>query len=262
MARGHAVVAGVYDEREAQDLREAGMASLTPIVVDVTRPDHVEAMARHVGDRGDRLRGVVNSAGIVVAGPLEFLSDADLRQQLDVNVIGLMAVNRALLPMLRVAAGRIVNIGSVGGRLSVPFTGAYSASKFALRALSDALRMELRPSGVHVALVEPGPIATPIWSRSTDAAKQRLAAMPDSAKALYGAEIDRVFSMTRQTEARSIPVAHVVDVVIDALEAKRPRAQYLVGREAHAQAWLSRLPARVRDRVLLRAMGLSTRRPR
>lgn len=253
------MLAGVLDEAQAQEIEDRGVDGITPFVLDVTDPDHVAAAARRV-EMAERevgpLRGVVNNAGLVVAGPLEILADEHLRQQLDVNVLGLMAVTRAMLPALRRSRGRIVNIGSVGGRLAVPFTGPYAASKFAVRALSDALRVELRPAGVTVVLIEPGPIATPIWQRSMEAATRRLERIDPKLRALYEREIEVVFGTTRKTEAAAIPVERVSRAVTRALFDRRARAQILVGAQAYLQAAVSLLPARARDGLLMRALGL------
>lgn len=264
-ALGQTVVAGVLNELEMQRVKASGVQGIIPLELDVTNAEQIAAAVAFVESAEAEfgpVRGVVNNAGLVVAGPLEFISDPDLRVQFDVNVLGLMAVTRAFLPALRSARGRIINIGSVGGRLSVPFTGPYGASKFAVRALSDALRVELRPSGVHVVLIEPGPIATPIWERSLQTAKKRIASFPARARQLYDREIDQVMLMTRKTAAGSIPVDRVVEIVVRALESRRPRAQYLVGAQAYVQAWAARLPASVRDVAVLLAMGLPTHRPK
>src|SRR5690606_21834854 len=145
--------------------------SVVPVLLDVTDDAQIAAGAEAIRSAtGGALHGVVNNAGIAVAGPLEFLPVAALRRQLDVNVIGQIAVTQALLPMVRAARGRLVFVGSIAGRSALPYVGPYSASKFALEALADTLRVELMPWHIHVALIEPGVIATPIWQTSIDAA--------------------------------------------------------------------------------------------
>jgi NAD(P)-dependent dehydrogenase (short-subunit alcohol dehydrogenase family) len=139
------------------------------IELDVTDDDACAALRAQVGDRVDAL---VNNAGIALAGPWEEVAPSELRRILDVNVVGAMAVTRACLPALRAARGVIVNVSSVSGQAGDPLMGPYNASKFALEGASEALRAELKPFGVRVHVVEPGPFRTPI-SRAGEAAAAR-----------------------------------------------------------------------------------------
>lgn len=259
---GATVLAGIFDDAQANWVTGQDVPGVHPIRLDVRSQSDIDAAVARAEQlaAGMPIVGVVNNAGIAVAGPLEYLADEDLRQQFDVNVFGLMAVTRAFLPALRRSRGRVINVGSVGGRLSVPFTGPYAASKFAVRALSDALRVELRPSGVKVILIEPGPIDTPIWQRSMDAALARLDRLPAEARERYRTEIDTIFAATRKTAASAIPVATVRDAIVEAMYAKRPPTSRLLGVQAYVQAAASALPDRIRDRVLMAAMGLSSRK--
>src|SRR5215510_4507027 len=165
---GFQVFAGVRRSEHGEALRRQASDRLTPILLDVTDPQSIEAAVSSVSDAlgGRALVGLVNNAGIDIAGPLETSSITDARLQFEVNVIGLLAVTQAFLRLLRQSKGRIVNIVSVLGRLAIPLMGAYSATKFALEALTDAFRIELRPWGIHVSLIEPGPVATPLWSKT------------------------------------------------------------------------------------------------
>ncbi|MEK7693262.1 MAG: SDR family oxidoreductase, partial [Chloroflexota bacterium] len=164
-ALGWRVFAGVRKGADGEALQRKASARLIPVRIDVTDQASIasacDAVAQELGARG--LDGLVNNAGIAVAAPLEFVPIDDLRRQLEINVIGQIAVTQAFLALIRTARGRIVNIGSVSGKLATPFTGPYSASKFAMEALTDALRIELRPWKIEVSIVEPGSIATPIW---------------------------------------------------------------------------------------------------
>jgi NAD(P)-dependent dehydrogenase (short-subunit alcohol dehydrogenase family) len=262
--QGWQVFAGVRRAGDGERLQRRASPRLQPLLLDVTDLAQVAAaIARVQAARGSRgLDGLVNNAGIVVAAPLEFLPPERLRAQLEVNVTGALAVTQAALPLLRPRRGRIVNIGSVSGLLAQPFTGAYSASKFALEALSDALRMELRPWGIEVVLVEPGAIATPLWEKSVQAADTLLAGLPPEAHALYGPAITvlrgRVGRLTH-----ALPPDSVARVVAAALTVRRPRTRYLVGRDARAGALAARLlPDRLRDVLLLRLSGLPRSAPR
>src|SRR5258708_15197622 len=185
---GMRVAAGVRRERDGEALRREASDRLTPILLDITDATAISAAVDCVttasGETG--LAGIINNAGIAVAGPLELLPLSELRKQLEVNVIGQIAVTQAFLPLLRRGKGRVVMIGSLGGRIVTPFTGAYCASKFAMEALTDALRMELRPWHMHVSIIEPGFIDTPIWEKSKEAASAMLDSLPSQADDLYG----------------------------------------------------------------------------
>jgi len=169
---GFRVFAGVRKDQDGERLKAEASGSVTPVLLDVTDSASIARAAQSVSRAldADSLHGLVNNAGIAVAGPLEMLPLDALRRQLDVNVIGQIAVTQAFLPMLRAAHGRVIIMGSILGRLALPFVGAYSAAKFALEALAESLGMEVRPFGVSVSIIEPGNIATPIWNKSKSTA--------------------------------------------------------------------------------------------
>lgn len=254
-ARGWRVFAGYRAEADADVLRAAASPRLRPVRVDVADEASVRAMAAEVAEALGRggLAGLVNNAGIAVAGPLEFLPLDALRRQLEVNVVGQVAVTQALLPLLRTARGRIVTIGWVSGRFAAPFLGPYAASKHAMEALNDALRVELRPWGMQVSIVEPGAIDTPIWRRSLDAARAMIDAFPPQAEALYGGPMR---GMQGRVEALAgVPPERVARAVLHALTARRARARYVVGRDARIRLLVGRLPTRLRDWLVARAVG-------
>lgn len=257
-AAGFRVFAGVRKDADAEALRKAASERLTPIRLDVTDATQIAQAAEQVraavGEEG--LAGLVNNAGIGVGGPLEFVPIDELRRQFDVNVIGLVAVTQAFLALLRQGRGRIVNMGSVSGRVAMAFVGPYAASKHALEALSDSLRMELKPWGIHVALIEPGVIATPIWQKSREAGDALRKAIPEEGLQLYSQVIERFEEEIRKVERAGHPPEVVADAVHHALTAARPRTRYLVGKAARLQVCLSHLPDRLRDALLLRAMGM------
>jgi NAD(P)-dependent dehydrogenase (short-subunit alcohol dehydrogenase family) len=199
----------------------------------------------------EELDAVVLNAGIAIASPLEFLPAEELARQLDVNVVGQLRVLQAVMPALRKRSGRVVLMGSVGGRSSLPFLGAYAMSKFALEAMADALRVELAPFGMHVSIVEPGTIATAIWTKP-----QRTAdALPVEAATYYGARLQkfRDLAATRSSTA-AVPASEVAKAVEHALAATRPRTRYLVGPDAKRRARLQLLPDRWRDTLLTRRL--------
>jgi NAD(P)-dependent dehydrogenase (short-subunit alcohol dehydrogenase family) len=253
-SRGFHVFAGVRREQDAQDLR-AERPSLDPVRIDVTDADSIDAAREHVtgivGERG--LAGLVNNAGIAVPGPLEYLPLDEIRRQLEVNVIGQIAVTQAFLPLLRTARGRVVNIGSIGGRVALPLLGPYAASKHAMEGVSDSLRRELRPWGIEVSIVRPGPIATEIWERGNTSADELLERMPQ-AEAEYGPAIERAREFAAERTRQAVPPSTVAEVVAHALTAQRPRTRYLVGPRARAMATMRAvLPDRWFDAMLERA---------
>jgi NAD(P)-dependent dehydrogenase (short-subunit alcohol dehydrogenase family) len=257
--RGFQVFAGVRKPADGEALKRTASSRLTPVFVDVTDAASiaaaVEVVAAAAGE--SRLAGLVNNAGIVVSAPLEFLPTAELRRQLEVNVIGQIAVTQAFLPLLRKGRGRVVNIGSIGGRSATPLLGAYNASKFAMEGLTDSLRMELRPWGIAVSIVEPGAIATPIWDKSAAAADAILRDMPPQAQDLYGSMIAAIRTLALSRSKAGVPPAEVASAVAHALTAKRPKTRYLVGRDARIQAMLQLLPDRLRDGLILGVLSRS-----
>jgi NAD(P)-dependent dehydrogenase (short-subunit alcohol dehydrogenase family) len=257
--RGHVVFAGVRREADAERLKRASSERLRPIQIDVTDPSSIFRARQEVESAtgADGLAGLVNNAGVAVAGPLEYLPIEALRLQLEVNVVGQIAVTQAFLPLLRRGRGRVVLMGSIGGRFSTPFLGPYCASKFALEALADALRVELQPWRIHVAIVEPGSIATPIWNKSDGDTARALSGVAESVERDYGAAMAALRHAAAETGRRGLSPDVVAEVVEHALMASRPRTRYLVGRDARVRALLGMLlPDRLRDRLVTRALRL------
>jgi len=256
---GLRVFAGVRRQTDAEALKSKASSRLVAIALDVADSLSVStaasAVAGAVGDAG--LDGLVNNAGVVVTGPVEFLPLPELRRQLEINVVGQVAVTQAFLPLIRAARGRIVNMGSIAGRLATPFSGAYGASKFALEALTDALRLELAPWGISVSIIEPGAVATPIWEKGMKNGAAMLAAAPPEALVLY-AEALEAFKRTSEHAAKN--AADPMDVaraVEHALTAAKPKTRYVVGRRARIGAAMALLvPDRMRDTMVAKAMRL------
>jgi NAD(P)-dependent dehydrogenase (short-subunit alcohol dehydrogenase family) len=245
-------LAAVRKDEDAERLEGRGLRTVR---IDVTDAAQIAAARDALGDAP--LAGLVNNAGIAVAAPLEFIPVDRLRQQLEVNLIGQVAVTQAFLPALRRARGRIVNVSSIGGRVALPLVGAYNASKFGLEGASDALRRELRSQGVDVIVIEPGGVKTPIWKKGEELADEMTEGMPPEAAKLYGRLIERVRAETRKiaTERGSDP-REVAEAIGTALTARRPRARYLVGRDAKLRGPTAKLlPDRLMDRLIARAMG-------
>lgn len=253
-AQGWTVFAGVRREADGDALRHGTEGDIRPLLLDITDAQAIASAAKAVAEAvgGQGLAGVVNNAGIAVAAPLEYLPVDELRRQLEVNVVGQLAVTQALLPLLRAGRGRIVNLGSIGDRIVMPMTGAYHASKFALAALTHGLRMELQPWGIPVVLIEPGTIATPIWATGRATAERIVAGLPAEARKRYGREIEAGIRWTERAARTGISPETVALTITRALTARRPRTRYLVGTDAKVAALLARLPDRLRDRLVLR----------
>jgi NAD(P)-dependent dehydrogenase (short-subunit alcohol dehydrogenase family) len=255
---GWTVLAGVRDPAAGESLaQEAGDGRVVPVELDVTDPAQIAAAVELVREQTAEggLDALVNNAGIGLGGPLELISPEDLRRQFDVNVFAQIAVTQALLPALRRAHGRIVFISSIGGRVAMAFTAPYAASKHALEAFGDALRVELHTSHVQVALIEPGSVATPIWDKSRLEADR--VSVPPELQAQYGhvpAAMDKVLE---DTARRGVPPEQVAETIERALTAPRMRARYVVGRDAKAMLIAKRLlPDLVFDRLARRALGV------
>jgi NAD(P)-dependent dehydrogenase (short-subunit alcohol dehydrogenase family) len=237
---GWRVLAGV---RKAGDAPEG----TEEVLLDVTDAAQIAAAAERV----EELHGLVNNAGVALAMPLELVPLEELRKQLEVNVVGQVAVTQAFAPALRLARGRVVFVGSIAGRSALPFLGPYAASKHALEAIADALRIELRPWGVGVTIVEPGTIRTPIWEKGAGKADELRTEQLDE---LYGERIATFRRVAAARGAAGAPAALVAQAVETALTTRRPRSRVLVGRDARLRAGIERLPDRARDRVYERLL--------
>ena len=227
LAVGWEVFAGARKDEDLERLREEGC---TPIKLDVTDPDSIAAAKDELDERG--LRGLVNNAGVAVSGPIEFVPLDELRRQLEVNLVGQVAVTQAFMPNIREPKGRIVNVSSIGGRIALPLVGPYAASKFGLEAVSDALRRELRPWGIHVSLIEPGAVITPIWDKGRETASRLEEEMGEQARSRYGKLAARIRAETEKIPERGVEPDEVAKAIEHALTAPRPKLRYVVGRDA------------------------------
>jgi NAD(P)-dependent dehydrogenase (short-subunit alcohol dehydrogenase family) len=251
---GWKVYAGVRNADAGEVLRGLASEHLEPVIVDVTDGEQVAAAAATVGDSLD---GLVNNAGIAVGGPLEVVAIDDLRHQLEVNVVGQVAMTQAVLAALRVARGRVVFTSSIGGLVSAPFVGPYQASKHALEAIAGSLRAELVPWGIEVCVVGPGSVATPIWEKGAEQAADGVAALSSEHRALYGPALSAFGEAVVKIGASGVPPDDVARAVESALTDARPKPRVTIGRDAKGQLLMSRvLPPRVFNRFVARVMKL------
>ena len=240
LAYGWEVFACARKDEDLDRLRDEGF---TPIKLDVSDSASIAAARDELDERG--LKGLVNNAGIAVSGPMEFMPLDELRHQLEVNLVGQVAVTQAFLPNIREAQGRIVNVSSIGGKIALPLVGPYAASKFGLEAVSDSLRRELRPWGIHVAVIEPGAVVTPIWDRGRETADRLEAQMGEQARSRYGELAARIRAETEKIPERGVDPDEVAKAIEHALTAPRPKVRYVVGRDAKMRL---RIKALVGDR--------------
>ncbi|WP_242546999.1 SDR family NAD(P)-dependent oxidoreductase [Amycolatopsis sp. MtRt-6] len=246
-ARGHHVLAGVRRERDGDAIRADGVE---PVLLDITRPEHIRALADRV-DADDRpLRALVNNAGISVNAPVEALPLAEWRSLFEVNLFGHVAVTQALLASLHRSRGRIVNISSVGGKVAMATYGPYAGTKFALEAVSDALRRELAPHGVEVVVVEPGAVRTEMGERGAATARDLAGKMSPEHRRRYGGLVEAVVAHSLAFTRTGLAADKAGAVVAEAATARRPRTRYTIGRDAGLLTWLARvIPDRALDRV-------------
>lgn len=249
---GFDVFAGVRKPEDGEALLADSSERLQPLIVDVADGNSIAVAADRVRrETGGRLAGLVNNAGIALGGPIEALSLDDLRRQLETNVVGQVAVTQAFLAMIRAARGRVVFMSSIGGRVGLPFISPYNASKHAIEAIGDALRMEMAPFGVEVSLIEPGAIATPIWSKADAEVPRARAAIGPAMYELYGERLDQLAAVAAKNAAAGIPPERVAEAVEHALTSHKPKTRYIVGRDAKLQARAkAMLPDRAMDKLI------------
>ncbi|MGE3260425.1 MAG: SDR family oxidoreductase [Bacteriovoracia bacterium] len=245
--------------RKESDLAKWKATKAQPIFLDVTDPESIQRGVKEfsrIAAGADKVH-LINNAGIAVGGPVEAIPAEKWRAQFDVNVFGLISVTQALLPLVRATQGRIINISSISGLFASPYMGAYASSKFAVEAISDALRRELLRSGVEVILIEPGPIATPIWEKSLGRRKDEYAQYSGAMRTLYGEDLERFAGMVELTAKDALPVAFVSRTILRALRSAKPKARYLVVKKS--VPWQLRLmkllPSRMADRMIMKGFG-------
>jgi len=243
--RGMRVYAGVRRTKDGEALEEQG--AVIPVRLDVTSAAEIAAVTSQIADEGG-LWGLVNNAGVYLGGALELMTDAEIEKSFAVNVVGLLRITRACLPMLRESRGRIVNISSISGLVALPGVSVYAGSKFAVEAISDSLRVELSPFGVRVVAIEPGSIDTEIWRKGAQRDRQAGGSEEAALRKLY-APLQRLLEKLNR-DPRGIPAISVAEIIARALAADEPDHRYLVGADARSLALLRYLPDGIRDRLI------------
>jgi NAD(P)-dependent dehydrogenase (short-subunit alcohol dehydrogenase family) len=259
--RGYRVFAGVRKEADADELRKRGSDQLTPVTLDVTKADQIDSVREQVAEAVGKggLVGLVNNAGVGGGGPIEFMPLDELRGTLEVNLIGQVAVTQAFIPLIRRAKGTIVFIASIGGRVASAFMSPYNTSKFAVEALGESLRHELRPWEIDVVVVEPGSIDTEIWAKGNEQVRERVDELPEDARRLYGRQLSRFGEVLNETASRGIPPEKVAEVIHKAIASDNPRHRYLVGTDAKIAGRLKgTLPDRTFSKLVARQLKMPT----
>ncbi len=250
---GYRVFAGVRREQDAQTLRKAASTHLFPIIMDVRDKSTIAKAAELVASKADAkgLYAIINNAGVVMSAPIEFVSTEELLAPLEVNLIAYIHVIQAFLPLLRQGCGRIINITSIGGRQPVPFMGPYCASKAAMEAISDSMRMELRQFGIPVVIVCPGNIKTSLWGKTVNSTGAQLKKLTPQAAVLYHKSIQALIkTQTRMGRSGSPPIL-VARIIEEILSAKKPKSRYIIGLDAKIQVLMARfLPDGMRDWII------------
>ena len=249
---GFHVLAGVRKDSDADKLRDR---NIEPVILDITKPADIAALAERVDSDPDRrpLRALVNNAGIAVNAPVEALPLDEWRRQFEVNLFGHIAVTQTLLPALLRSSGTVVNVSSVGGKVAMATYGAYAGAKFALEAVSDALRREITAYGVKVVVVEPGAVMTEMSARGIATANRLAADMTTDQHTRYDALVNAITAQSDSFTETGVPAARAAHVVVRAVTAKNPRTRYTIGRDAAIIVRLARLASdRLLDRLLAR----------
>jgi len=257
--RGFHVLAGVRREADADALRGLGIEGIEPCILDITVESDITAIADRVARDPQRraLRALVNNAGIAINAPVETLPISQWRQQFEVNLFGHIAITQALLPALLNSSGTVVNISSVGGKVALPTYGAYAGSKFALEAVSDALRREVGAAKVKVVVIEPGAVKTEIAERGIATSEGLKANMTVVQLTRYSEVMDAVMAQARSFNETGVSAEAAAVVIAKAATASRPRTRYTIGRDSAILLQVSRF---VSDRLLDRIVRLNLKR--
>jgi NAD(P)-dependent dehydrogenase (short-subunit alcohol dehydrogenase family) len=250
-SQGFTVFAGVRKNSDGETLRREGEGKLIPLLLDVTNQESVNASVEKIAEyTGSNLFALINNAGMFFGGPLEILSFSDIQKLFNVNVTGVLAVTKAVIPLLRNnGEGRIINIGSATGFFPTPGLSVYCASKYGLRGLTDALRLELYPFNIRVSLMEIGSIDTPIWNKGLAFGGKTFRNIDEDILKLYTPLID--FQKNLMGGSRETSPQKVAKKIFQILETKNPKNRYLIGTDTRIVKLVTMLPSRLLDRIIL-----------
>jgi short-subunit dehydrogenase len=248
--QGFMVYAGVRNISDSIKLSKEGTGNIQPVMLDVCKEDEIRAAFELISTETNYLFfGLINNAGIGISGLIEATPLEELQRLFDVNFLGLHRVTQTMLPLIRKNKGRIINIGSSSSFMTGPALGPYSASKFALRAYNDALRIEMKPFGVQVSLIAPGPIESAIWNKAL--------LYKEKVKKNTDPELLQVYDMFVKAgdrlldEVHPIPAFHVSNAVVHSLTAKKPKYIYMIGKNAKIARFISWMPRKWTDNMFL-----------
>ncbi len=251
---GFKVYEGVRKQADGDNLKKAASENLTPIILDVTDSVSIADAVNTIEKENDgKLFGLINNAGIGLSGVVEVTPIDEVRKLMEVNVIGLLAVTKAMIPLLRKGKGRIINIGSPSGIIALPGASVYAASKFAVRAITDSLRVELKSFDLSVILVSPGPTESEIWEKGKAyKIEMRKRVKPEIAEhyktfAKFGDKIEN--------DLKTMPADVVAKVVAKALTSAKPKYYYNVGSDSKGAAFFAKLPKRLTDWMILKRIN-------
>ncbi len=255
--KGYEVIGTVRSAGDALKLKQAFSAAVHPLIMEVTEQAAVDSalveVERIVGNRG--LVALVNNAGIAVSGPLQFVDIDAVKYQLEVNVIGVLRVTQAFLPLLggridtTLPTGKIINISSISGVISTPFMGPYCMSKYAIESMSDILRRELSVYGIDVITLQPGPIQTPIWEKARH--DQDLTRYVGT---IYEPILQHREKIIQQNEADALPVSRVSNLIYEAIVKKRPPTRTIIAKKKWLMKLLTKLPDRIFDSLIVKSL--------
>lgn len=248
------VYAGIRKEADQKKLLEEGLPNLHPVIIDVCKQQTIEDALEIISkETGGKIFSLVNNAGLSLNGPLELLPLNDIRKLIDVNITGLLSVTRSFLPIIRRNKGRIINISSGHGLMAIPDKSVYAASKFAVQAICDSLRLELRPFGVSVSSVVVGKVNTSVLGKILDDRQKMIKQADPESYDLYSNLIEYF-----DREVKNLPgieAEEVAKVIAMALLETKPKSQYLVGPGAKKMKILSSFPVKMRDNMLYKAIN-------